>query len=38
MKVLFAARMARFDLLRATQGLASRVTNQERLNKLKGRL
>ena len=26
MKVLFAARMARFDLLRATQGLASRVT------------
>ena len=26
MKVLFAARMARYDLLRATQGLASRVT------------
>ena len=26
MKVLFAACMARFDLLRATQGLASRVT------------
>ena len=26
MKVLFAARMARFDLLRVTQGLASRVT------------
>ena len=26
MKVLFAARMARFDLLRATQSLASRVT------------
>ena len=26
MKVLFAARMARFDLLRATQGLVSRVT------------
>ena len=26
MKVLFAARMARFDLLRAAQGLASRVT------------
>ena len=26
MKVLFAARIARFDLLRATQGLASRVT------------
>ena len=25
MKVLFAARVARFDLLRATQGLASRV-------------
>ena len=28
MKVLFAARMARFDLLRATQGLASRVTKE----------
>ena len=27
MKILFAARMARFDLLRATQSLASRVTN-----------
>ena len=26
MKILFAARMARFDLLRATQSLASRVT------------
>ena len=26
MKILFAARMARFDLLRAVQGLASRVT------------
>ena len=26
MKVLFATRMARYDLLRATQGLASRVT------------
>ena len=26
MKVLFAARMARYNLLRATQGLASRVT------------
>ena len=26
MKVLFAARMARYDFLRATQGLASRVT------------
>ena len=26
MKVLFAARMARFDLLRAVQGLAARVT------------
>eukprot|EP00439_Symbiodinium_sp_Y106_P001621 s6239_g1.t1 len=26
MKLLFAARMARFDLLRAVQGLASRVT------------
>ena len=26
MKVLFAARMARYDLLRATQGLFSRVT------------
>jgi len=26
MKVLFAARMARFDLLRAAQGLASRIT------------
>ena len=26
MKILFAARMARWDLLRATQGLASRVT------------
>ena len=27
MKLLFAARMARYDLLRAVQGLASRVTN-----------
>ena len=26
MKILFAARMARYDLLRATQSLASRVT------------
>ena len=26
MKILFAARMARFDLLRAVQGLAARVT------------
>ena len=26
MKILFAARMARFDLLRALQGLAARVT------------
>ena len=26
MKLLFAARMARYDLLRAVQGLASRVT------------
>ena len=26
MKILFAARMARWDLLRATQSLASRVT------------
>lgn len=26
MKILFAARMARFDLIRATQSLASRVT------------
>ena len=26
MKLLFAARMARFDLLRAVQGLASRIT------------
>ena len=26
MKLLFAARMARFDLLRAVQGLAARVT------------
>ena len=30
MKVLFAARMARYDLLRATQGLASRVTKWSR--------
>ena len=26
MKILFAARMARYDLLRAVQGLAARVT------------
>ena len=30
MKILFAARMARWDLLRATQGLASRVTKWSR--------
>ena len=30
MKVLFAARMARWDLLRATQSLASRVTKWSR--------
>lgn len=28
MKILFAARMARFDLLRAVQGLAAQVTKQ----------
>lgn len=32
MKALFGARMARFDLLRATQGLASRVTQKAWLN------
>ena len=30
MKILFAARMARWDLLRATQSLASRVTKSSR--------
>ena len=30
MKILFAARMARWDLLRATQSLASRVTKWSR--------